>query len=77
VNAFDAEARRELVLDMARDELSSHLDRYVTAHRQGLTGILERLWDKYHVTLPDIECQQGAARMELTQLMKGLGYASA
>jgi type I restriction enzyme M protein len=36
---------------------------------------VENWWDKYRVTLQDIESQRDAARQQLSEFLSGLGYA--
>jgi len=36
---------------------------------------VENWWDKYRVTLQDIETERDAARQQLNEFLSGLGYA--
>ncbi len=64
-----------LVLAIFKDGLIAELERYVTAHRQQVIVAVENWWDKYRVTLQDIESERDAARQQLNEFLSGLGYA--
>jgi type I restriction enzyme M protein len=68
------DAIQTLVLDILKADLEKELTRYVTTHRQRLIASLENLWDKYKVTLRDIEGQRDAAKARLDGFLKELGY---
>ncbi|MEA2014664.1 MAG: N-6 DNA methylase, partial [Thermodesulfobacteriota bacterium] len=65
---------RELVLDILNEKLAGHLDSYVTAHRQEVIAAVENWWDKYRVTLRDIEGEREQATKNLAEFMGELGY---
>jgi type I restriction enzyme M protein len=69
----DAQA---LVLDLLKADLKAVLDRSVTAHRQAIIAAIENWWDKYHVTLRDIERDRDAAKARLDGFLKELGYGA-
>ncbi|MBD2530978.1 type I restriction-modification system subunit M N-terminal domain-containing protein [Nostoc flagelliforme FACHB-838] len=66
---------QRLVLDIAKNNLENQLNRYVNAHRQQVIAALENWWDKYRVTLRDIEAKRDEAAKRLDEFLKGLGYA--
>jgi len=66
---------QRLVLDIAKDDLENQLNRYVNAHRQLVISSLENWWDKYRVTLRDIEAKRDDAAKRLDGFLRGLGYA--
>ncbi|MEH2295918.1 hypothetical protein [Nostoc sp.] len=66
---------RDLVLAIFKDGLIAELERYVTAHRQQVIAAVENCWDKYRVTLQDIETERDAAAKKLNEFLQGLGYA--
>jgi DNA repair exonuclease SbcCD ATPase subunit len=66
---------QELVLAIFQEGLSAELERYVTAHRQQVIAAVENWWDKYQVTLQDIEAKRDTAAQQLSQFLKVLGYA--
>lgn len=65
---------RNLVLDILKEKLVSHLDSYVTAHRREVITAMENWWDKYRVTLRDIERERDKAASRLADFMGELGY---
>jgi type I restriction enzyme M protein len=50
------------------------VERYVTAQRKQIVTVFETWWDKYKVTLTEIETKRNAAAQELAGFLKGLGY---
>lgn len=73
--ALTDEDCQRLVLAIFKDGLTVELERYVTAHRQQVIATVENWWDKYRVTLQDIERERDAAAKQLNEFLKGLGYA--
>jgi type I restriction enzyme M protein len=74
--ALSSEEDQRLVLEIARTELSSQLERYVAAHRLQVIGAIESWWVKYSATMQDIESDRGRAAIWLADLVAGLGYAA-
>ncbi|MEH2184138.1 hypothetical protein [Nostoc sp.] len=72
--ALTDEDCQELVLAIFKDGLIAELERYVTAHRQQVIAAVENWWDKYRVTLQDIETERDAAAKKLNEFLQGLGY---
>ncbi|MFN6527282.1 hypothetical protein [Nostoc sp. ChiSLP03a] len=73
--ALSNEECRDLVLAIFKDGLITELERYVTAHRQQVIAAVENWWDKYQVTLQNIETERDAAAKKLNEFLQGLGYA--
>jgi type I restriction enzyme M protein len=65
---------RRIVLDFLRVDLEQSLERYVSSHRHKLINIAENWWDKYKVTLREIESSREAATRQLDAFLVGLGY---
>jgi type I restriction enzyme M protein len=65
-----------LIIQIWQEDLTSHLDQCVSAHRRETIAALETWWDKYAVSLDDIEAQRDTATARLSALMKELGYES-
>jgi type I restriction enzyme M protein len=65
---------QQLVLDIAKDDLETQLHRYVTAHRQQIITAIENWWDKYRITLKEIEANRDVAAKRLEDFLRGLGY---
>ena len=66
---------QELVLAILKADLAKELDRYVAAHRRQVVSAVENWWDKYRVTLRDIEGERDATKARLDGFLKELGYA--
>ena len=66
---------RELVLDLIREGIARHLERYVVAHRQEVVAAVESWWDKYAVPMQLTEQERNKAAKQLAALVGGLGYA--
>jgi type I restriction enzyme M protein len=69
-----AAQERDLVLRLAKNDVATHLDAYVTAHRQQILAALETWWDKYAVALHKIEAKRDIATARLARFLKDLGY---
>jgi len=65
---------REIVLDLIREGMARHLERYVVAHRQLVIAVAESWWDKYAVPMESIEKERDKAARELNKLIGGIGY---
>ncbi|MEE4383504.1 MAG: N-6 DNA methylase [Pseudomonadales bacterium] len=74
VDRLDEDAAAELVQSILRSDLSELLERYVRQQRQQIVGAFETWWDKYRVTLTDIEAERNAAAKELQGFLGSLGY---
>ena len=72
---LSAEAARTLVLSILEADLGRELDRRVVDHRAGVVSAVEGWWDKYQVTLRDIEGNRDDARTRLDGFLTELGYA--
>lgn len=74
VDALDEPAAAELVRTILHNDLKAILERYIRQQRQQVIAAFETWWDKYRVTLADIEAERDAAARELQQYLEGLGY---
>ncbi len=74
VDALDEPAAAELVGAILHNDLKGILERYIRQQRQQMITVFETWWDKYRVTLADIEAERDDAAKELQQYLKGLGY---
>jgi type I restriction enzyme M protein len=63
------------ILEITHNDIIAQLERYIIAHRQQVIAAIENWWDKYHVTLQEIETKRDEAARELARYLKGLGYA--
>ena len=64
----------ELLLTILHDDMRAIVERYITQQRQQIIAAVENWWDKYKVTLTEIEQERDAAAKELRQFLEGLGY---
>jgi len=64
-----------LVLDILKGKLTGHLKSYVASHRQEVIAAVENCWDKYKVTMKQIEKERDRVAKHLSDLVGGLGYA--
>jgi type I restriction enzyme M protein len=69
------EQEEDLVMQIWYADLTAHLDGYVTFHRRKVIAVLEDWWDKYAISLADLEAQRDASTAQLATYLKDLGYA--
>jgi len=74
VDALDEGAAATLLVTILRHDMQAILDRHVSAQRQHLVAAFENWWNKYRVTLVEIEQQREVATLKLGGYMKSLGY---
>lgn len=74
VDALDEASAAELLLTIMRSDMQTILDRYVVAQRQQVVAAMEIWWDKYRVTLSDIESGRDTASTALSDFVRELGY---
>lgn len=73
--ALDDDDCRKLVLDIDRERLLDRLERARIRQVGALATGLERLWDKYRVSLKKIEGRRADAAAQLDDYLRELGYA--
>ena len=74
VDALDEKKSATLLLAILADDMRAILNRYVTQHRQQVIAAFENWWDKYRVTLVEIEHERDAAAKQLQEYLSRLGY---
>jgi type I restriction enzyme M protein len=74
VDALEETGAAELLLTIMRNDMQTILDRYVVAQRQQVVAAMEIWWDKYRVTLSDIESGRDTASTALSDFVRELGY---
>jgi type I restriction enzyme M protein len=74
VDGLTPEQASELLLKILHNDMQAILDRYIAAQRKQIIGALENWWDKYRVTLGEIEGKRDAAARTLHGFLRGLGY---
>jgi len=66
--------KRDLVLELFAQDVQARLDAAVSEKRRELVRFIEGLWDKYGVTLIEIQEQQRRLLGQLSKIFGGLGY---
>lgn len=72
--ALGQEAERDLVLSILRVEVSTHLSTQVVAGRRRVSAALEAWWEKYAISVQEIEFERSEAVVKLRGFLKELGY---
>lgn len=74
VDALDDTDAATLLLTILRNDMQAILERYIAAQRQQVVAMLENWWDKYRVTLTEIEDERNTAATSLRAFVQELGY---
>lgn len=74
VDDLTDEGAAELLLQILHDDMAKILTRYIASQRGQIVAAFENWWDKYHVTLTEIEGARKQATDKLAGFLKGLGY---
>lgn len=74
VDALDDAGAADLLLTILRSDVAAILERCVASHRQQVTIAFENWWDKYRVTLTEIEQRRDSAASSLQICLRELGY---
>lgn len=74
VDGLTEEGAAELLLKILHDDMAKILTRYIAAQRGQIVSAFENWWDKYRVTLTEIEGARAQATDKLAGFLKGLGY---
>jgi type I restriction enzyme M protein len=69
------EQEQDLVLSIWQEDLRAHLHGYITIRRQRIVAALDNWWDKYAVSLSELEAHRAAVASQLVSFLKGAGYA--
>lgn len=75
VDALDEAGAAALLLAILRNDMGVILERYISAQRQQVVAAFENWWDKYRVTLADVERERDVAVAQLHDFIRSLGYA--
>jgi len=75
VDGLSAEQAGELLLTILHHDMLAIVERYVATQRKAVVAAFENWWDKYRVTLTEIERERDAAATALRGFLRGLGYA--
>lgn len=74
VDGLTPEAAAELLLTILHNDMRAIVERYIAAQRKRIVAAFENWWDKYRVTLTEIEAKRDAAAEALRGFLRGLGY---
>jgi len=74
VDGLSSDQAAELLLTILHNDMSSIVERYIAAQRKAIVAAFENWWDKYRVTLTEIEGRRDAAARALQGFLEGLGY---
>jgi len=74
VDGLTPEAAAELLLTILHTDMQAIVERYITAQRKQIVAAFENWWDKYRVTLTEIEGKRDDAAKALQRFLKGLRY---
>ncbi len=68
------EIAAELLLTILHNDMKAIVERYIAAQRKQIVAAFESWWDKYRVTLTEIEGKRDAAAKALQGFLRGLQY---
>jgi type I restriction enzyme M protein len=74
VNGLAEAQAAELLLTILHNDMLAIVERYISVRRNLLVAAFENWWDKYQVTLTEIERNRDEAAQALQGFLKGLGY---
>lgn len=74
VDGLTPEAAAELLLTILHNDMQAIVERYMAAQRKQIVAAFENWWDKYRVTLTEIEGKRDEAAKTLQGFLKGLRY---
>lgn len=74
VDGLTPEAAAELLLTILHNDMQAIVERYMSAQRKQIVAAFENWWDKYRVTLTEIEGKRDEAAKALQGFLKGLRY---
>ena len=74
VDALDEAGAAELLLTIMRNDMQTILDRYVAAQRQQVVAAIELWWEKYKITLTQLEGSRELAAKQLKSFLAELRY---
>ncbi|KUH33999.1 N-6 DNA methylase [Thermococcus celericrescens] len=68
------EEAKELILEKFYNVMREYLEQYLEREKRELIGLLEKLWDKYHKPLVELQAEREEERAELEETLRRLGY---
>ncbi|PMH28840.1 restriction endonuclease subunit M [Vibrio lentus] len=74
VDELGSDDAAKLILNILYQDMLTIVERYLATERQQLISTIENWWDKYQVTLTQIENSRNTAAKTLNSYLEGLGY---
>ena len=74
VEGLTPDGAAELLLTILHNDMQAIVERYMAAQRKQIVTAFENWWDKYRVTLNEMEGRRDVAAKALQGFLKGLGY---
>ncbi len=74
VDGLTPEAAAELLLTILHNDMNAIVERYIAAQRKQIVDAFDNWWDKYRMTLTEIESRRDEAAKALQGFLKGLRY---
>lgn len=74
VDGLSPEQSADLLLTILHNDMRAIVERYIVAQRKEIVAAFENWWDKYRVTLTEIEGKRDAVAQALQEFLKGLRY---
>ena len=74
VDGLTPEAAADLLLTILHNDMNAIVERHISAQRKQIVAAFENWWDKYRVTLTEIEGKRDEAAKALQGFLKGLRY---
>ncbi|SFK10578.1 type I restriction enzyme M protein [Desulfomicrobium apsheronum] len=76
VDGLTPEVAADLLLTILHNDMQAIVERYMAAQRKQIVAAFENWWDKYRVTLTEIEGKRDAAAQSLQSYLTRLGYVA-
>ena len=73
VDGLTPEAAADLLLTILHNDMNAIVERYIAAQRKQIVAAFENWWDKYRVTLNEIEHKRDAVALAFQGDLRGLG----
>lgn len=74
VDGLAPEQAADLLLTILHNDMRAIVERYIAAQRKAIVAAFENWWDKYRVTLTEIEGKRDSAAKALQGFLTGLRY---
>ncbi len=74
VDGLSTKQAAELLLTILHNDMRAIVERYMAGQRKAVVASFENWWDKYRVTLTEIEGKREGAAKALSGFLKGLRY---